>query len=77
MKDQEYLNTKEAVLLITKLLNLVDLRGFLSRIEQAEAAGPVIAPDLYRQAQGNLQKIGEIARALEAAKSRIQKIAGG
>ena len=75
MTDQEYLETQRQVFMITTMVSLMDLEGFLDRISKSHALGPIIDPTLYQHAMGNLQKIEILARELLSFQKKVWETA--
>lgn len=64
MSDEDYVQAQESIVLLARLVQCIDLPGFLARISQAEAVGPILEPTLYRAAMDNLEAIKRLAEAL-------------
>lgn len=64
MSNDEYMRTQSTIVLVGTLVRSLDLPGFLSRIELAEALGPITDPSLYREAGPKLHEIKNAAQLL-------------
>lgn len=69
MTDQEYQMTQALLLQYWKAIQGLDLQGFAERISQAEKAGPVTDPTLFRDGQKNLALIKDMAEKAAAFKA--------
>jgi hypothetical protein len=63
MTDVDYIITQERLRFIADLVTTINLDGFLQRIEEAEAIGPIAHPMLYIKAAAKLDGIKRIAEA--------------
>ena len=63
MSNDEYLATQEALIELAEKVVWLDLQGFLQRLEIAEAAGPVLAPELWRAASATTSAFRRLADA--------------
>lgn len=73
MDDEQYIATQSQLLLLAKIVKDMDLVGFVSRINKAESIGPILDPTQYIQAQGNLEKIKNLATSLRIFQLEVQK----
>lgn len=64
MNTEAYLTTQYQLVMMAKLITLVDLDGFVERIQLADRLGAVLDPTLYRQAG---KKLDDVKRLAEAA----------
>ncbi len=63
MDDEQYIQTQNQLAILMSLIYGLDLKGYLARIERAEAFGPILNPTLYRQKGKDMQFDKEIADA--------------
>ena len=75
MLDEEYKATQNQLLLAAGIISTLDLDGFLKRIREADALGPILDPTLYRKGMCKMQQIADIARAAQAIKGQYMKLA--
>lgn len=73
MTDAEYEFTHQVVLNIARSLMTLDLTGFINRIENAQAVGPIMDPTMYRKALRNLSSLEIVAKALLDCQQEIKK----
>lgn len=73
MDDEQYELTQNGLMMLARLVNEIDLGGFLERISQAEALAPIIDPTLYMQAGPRLEKIKRLAQALLPFQQEIRR----
>jgi hypothetical protein len=74
MTNAEYLSLQSRLLLVADLIRVMDLDGFLARIELAHLAGPFLEPTLYAKTQDYLKAVELLARAARAFKSEAVKV---
>jgi hypothetical protein len=74
MTDEEYILTRDAIIMIARLSMAVDVEGLLKRIKHAEAIGPILDPTLFLKASENLEKTKHIAEAVGYVKKMAQGI---
>jgi hypothetical protein len=74
MTNAEYLSLQNRLVLIGDLIRMMDLNGFLARIELTHLLGPVIEPALYARTQEYLLAIERLARAAQALKNEAAKL---
>lgn len=63
MSDGDYLATQVVLGNLAGFVIPLDLDGFLQRIGEAEAAGPVLDPSLYKEAARDMDRIRRLAQA--------------
>jgi hypothetical protein len=71
MDDWRYADTQHWLLIVANMVAGLDLDGFLQRIEQSEAAGPVLDPTLYALASGKLAKVKRLAEAAKVLRDEF------
>ncbi len=76
MTDEEYGETQRQVVMVSVLVNNMDLEGFLERISLAHSAGPILNPTLYRDAMDNISKIESLANALRSFQGKAAEVLG-
>jgi hypothetical protein len=76
VKDAEYTQTQERLLLLVPFVVSLDLEGFLERINECESIAPIINPTLYMQGRDKLDEVTGLARALLSAQRGIRKLIG-
>jgi hypothetical protein len=72
ISNEEYERTRHNIMYIGGLALVLDLVGFLARIEKAEAVGPIANPTLYAEGAEQLQYVK--AMALAVAKVRDEAL---
>lgn len=70
-----YLELQHNLVLFAGLVKDWNLAGFLNRIEDAHAVGPILDPTLYRAGVDKMVEIGELARALLMFQRAAAKLA--
>ena len=73
MDNEEYSQTQATLMGLARVVNKMDLAGFLERIESADALGPILDPTLYSGAMDNLSDIRRLAASLKPFKEEIDK----
>jgi hypothetical protein len=63
MTDDEYRQTQRKLMRLAVEVQGLDFQGFLERIAEAESAGPVLDPTLYRRGAAALAAVKEVALA--------------
>ena len=63
MTDEDYLQAQEHLLLLAGMIQLLDLEGFLDRIERADNVGWFRDPTLWRDAHDDLYALRDLAMA--------------
>lgn len=71
MSNEEYMQTQQQLLLFAELLTLLNLRGFLDRLDRAESVGPVLDPTLYQHARGYAGRLHALAEEALAFQQRV------
>jgi hypothetical protein len=61
MTDEQYTQTQRTLMRLAVELQGLDLDGFLARIAEAEAAGPVTDPTLFRRGAPALAAVKAVA----------------
>jgi hypothetical protein len=72
--DDKYIETQSCVLAIARLALGLDLSGFIARIDQAEAAGPILDPSLYRDTATLVADLKRMAQDLQPFQATVQEI---
>lgn len=63
ISDAEYALIQAQLNVAVAMIKSLNLREFMNRIEQAEAAGPILDPTLYRKACESLASVKRITAA--------------
>lgn len=63
MADEDYLKTQRALMRLCVEVQGLDLDAFLARIAEAEAAGPVLDPTLFRRGAAAVAAVKAVAQA--------------
>ena len=71
MSDTEYHDTQGRLIDTAFNLAALDLDGFLGRIRESHAVGPVLDPTLYRAASDGLEAVADLARAAQGVKRSV------
>ena len=74
--DEEYAQVQQSLLIISRIVNDMNLDSFIRRIDKADAMGPILNPTLYRVASGNLQKLRRLACKLRDFQQEVHSQAG-
>lgn len=65
----------QAIMLdVTRMLLILPLGRFIERINKTQTIGPILDPTAYREGGETLQRLKEIAEALNTAKTKILEI---
>lgn len=73
MTSDEYLNTQSIILSIAKLVDGLDLEGFVGKIGLAPLMYPVIVPRLSGVRVADLKQMAVDLRALQKTMERIRE----
>lgn len=65
MTKEEYQDTQQRLMLIRQLCEGMPLSELLRAIERADVMGPVLGPTLWMRGRGELEKVRELAKALQ------------
>jgi len=66
MDDEQYMSTQVQLTALAAVIGGLDLKGFIERINHAEAVVPIVDPTLWMKASNNLEKIKSIAVAAKS-----------
>lgn len=72
MTNEEYLQVQETVMACAGIIRLLDIRGFLARIDRCEAVAPIVDPTLYKEGMCSLEKIKRHAEGALAFQRAIR-----
>jgi hypothetical protein len=73
MDDRRYQETQSWLVVMASLVAVLDLDGFLQRIERAETLGPILSPTLYVQASGKLDNAKRLAQAAKVLQDEVKR----
>ena len=73
MSNEEYERTQHNIMYIGGMALVLDIAGFLERIEKAEAIGPVLDPTLYAKGAESLQYVKAMALAVAKVRDEAMK----
>jgi len=74
MNDTEYVTAQYQLVKVARLIEEIDIDGFLARIAKTETIAPIIDPTFYRGAGDALEKIKRLAEAFEGFQKAIKTI---
>lgn len=77
MTNEQYQATQDLLINIAHQIQILDLVGFLNRIEQADTWGMMRDPTLYRATMKNLQDIRDLAAAALQFQRTVMRLKGG
>lgn len=73
MDDEQYSLTQHQLFIIARIVNTLDLEGFLSRIDDAEAIGPFVDPTLFIRGADRLAQVKDIALAAQHLQEVVRR----
>lgn len=74
MTNEEYQRTQDALVEMCKDVLMLDLVGFLARIEHTEALGPIVDPTLWIKGSDRLEAIKRCAIAFRGAQGAAEDL---
>ncbi len=74
LTNEEYQKTQDALVELCKDVLMLDLVGFLDRIERTEAAGPIVDPTLWIKGAPRLEAIKRCAVALRGFQGAAEEL---
>lgn len=72
MTDEKFMETQRRLLRLAVEVHGLDFEGFLGRIAEAEAAGPVVDPTLFRRGARALSAVKGVALAGRSMKEAYE-----
>ena len=72
MTDEQYLQTQRKLIRLAIEVHGLDFDGFLARIREAETAGPVVDPTLFRRGASALSAVKAVAEAGRSMKEAYE-----
>lgn len=76
MTDAEYLSLQCQLILLANLIEPMNLKEFIQRIDLAHTIGPIVEPTIYAKAQRHLFHVERIARAACAFQKEVMQATG-
>jgi hypothetical protein len=71
MTNDEYTRTQAELTELGKFILLIDLPGFLSRIDGASTVAPIVDPTLWSKGHRKLEQVRELAQAANELRSVV------
>jgi hypothetical protein len=73
MDQEEYISTQNQLVLLGQLIDGLDLRSFLEKINHAESFGPILNPTLFIKAGKKLEQVKNLAEAALIFQTEFRK----
>ena len=77
MDDEQYMSTQAQLTALAAVVRGLDIKGFIERINHAEAVVPILDPTLWMKGSGNLEKIKNIAVAARSFQKVVIEVMKG
>lgn len=76
LTDEQYQATQDVLVALYQQMVMynLDLSGFLTRIREAEAVGPILDPTAWINGSDNLETIKRMAEGLRPAVALVQEL---
>lgn len=74
MTDEQFVETQVRIIEAARILDRLDIEGYLRRIGTAEAVAPIVDPTLYRKAQNNLHALKRLAEKCIPVQAAVREL---